>query len=240
MGRPFGVFAREYILTWDHVQAPYSFAWGDKDLALKSEQRASSIAFTVIFCRICSRCKCCLSNIIKPIHSSCDCRGSGYCRGDSLYNVLCGHRIFQVVLTQPPADARRRPPPEDGREPRRADPRLPSRAARHPEPAPAARATGFAHPGSPHTKENFRQKPDWLVQRSSDPSFVGAATSLRQENERKYFASLWKSIYEGKLAAVSHWTNFSDQDDMLKSNTFEVEEGAPWYDFARFAQVHIQ
>jgi hypothetical protein len=236
MGMPFGVFFREHILTWDHLQSPYSYELGSGLLELKPEQKTGAIVFMLLSTGIAAGAFLVLNRSRTTLLL--------IAGGTALVTFYAVTGYFKWCLTQPPADRRGLPPGGSSREPRHgahADPRLPSRSARRPASPPSDRTIGFATPGSPHTKEDFREKPDWLVpQRTSDFSLLGAATSLRRENERKYFASLWKKIYEGSLAAATHWTNYSHLDDKLKSNTFEVEEGAPWEAFARFAQKHIQ
>jgi hypothetical protein len=48
MGVSFGIFAREHILTWNHLWNPYSFAVNDKVLKLKPEVKATVIFYTLI------------------------------------------------------------------------------------------------------------------------------------------------------------------------------------------------
>jgi hypothetical protein len=146
--------------------------------------------------------------------------------GTALVTFYAVTGYFKWCLTQPPADGRKGPPRETV-----VERRTTSRGS------PSTRTTGFATPGSSHTKADFREKPDWLVPQGTSG---GGAASLHRANERAYFASLWKKIYEGRLAAFSHWTYYSEQDEKLKNNELPVTEGAPWEEFARFAQKHIQ
>ncbi len=220
MAMPFEVFAKQYLLTWDHLQNPYTIR---REREIKPEQKTQAVVGTLIAagvaagaCLVLDRSRTTLLVIAG---------------GTALVTFYAVTGYFKWCLTQPPADGRKGPPRETVVE-RRTTSRTSS----------STRQVGFATPGSPHTLEDFRQKPDWLVpQRTSGGSFVESASSLRRENERKYFASLWKKIYEGGLAVSTlHWTDYSHLDEKLRNNTFEVLEGAPWEEFARFAQKHIQ
>jgi hypothetical protein len=45
MAMPFEVFAREHLLTWDHLQNPYTIRRGRE---LKPEQKTNAIVITLI------------------------------------------------------------------------------------------------------------------------------------------------------------------------------------------------
>jgi hypothetical protein len=231
MGMPFGVFAREHILTWHHVQNPYSFALGYGLSALGSEQKTGAIVFTLISAGVAAGASLVLNRSRTTLLV--------IAGGTALITFYAVTGYFKWCLTQPPG--RRGSPPDGSRgEPRRGK-RTESKSPYRPPSSSSARTIGFASPGSPHTIEDFRQKPDWLVpQRETGGGIFDAATQFRREKEREYFASLWKKIYEGGTAAASHWMNYSEQDDLLRQNRLSVEGGTPWEAFARFAQKHIQ
>jgi hypothetical protein len=227
MGMTFGVFAREHILTWHHVQDPYVFALGSRLPALQPEQKTGAIVYTLISAGVAAGASLVLNRSRTTLLV--------IAGGTALVTFYAVTGYFKWCLTQPPADRRGLPPGGSSRGPR-DEARAERRSRSLDSSPPSARTTGIASPGSRHTIEDFRQKPDWLVPQKEE--------GLRPRLERAYFASLWKKIYEGGMSGVaarfSHWTDYSDQDDKLKRNKLSVIEGAPWEAFARFAQKHIQ
>ena len=212
----FGVFAREHILTWNHVKSPNSFEVNYRRLKLTDNDKAIAMIFAGLAAGaaplVLNRSRATLILIVV---------------GTSLTTLYAAKGYFKWRLMI-----------EDDQK------RFQEESSRNSQNSPAGSSRtvdepGLATPGSTHKIEDFRQKPDWLIpQGNSDPSFLGAATHLRRENERAYFGSLWKKIYEG--ASFSHWFNYSVQDGLLKNNKFAIEKDAPWEDFARFAQKHLQ
>ncbi len=210
MAVPFGVFARQYILTWNHLLSPFSFEFrGARELNPKQKARAQFHAL------INAGGAAGISLILNPSRTTLFVIAGG----TALVTFYAVTGYFKWCLTQPPALAQRRPPPE----------------------VPVQSELRIASPDSPHTKEDFRQEPDWLYpQPTLDPSPVDAA---RREKERAYFASLWKRMYRGdiamtdhralyselrNIAITDHWALYMEEDRLLKNNTFEVEKGAPW------------
>ncbi len=225
MGASFGVFFREHILTWNHLQSPFSFVVRgeakeiDPYHQVASEFIAAGVATGASYLLESSR-----TNILL------------IAGGTALTTFYAVTGYFKWCLMQPPVY--RRPVQENSD--KRGQERDKTNAKDSSSSRPV-RQQGFTSPGSSHKFEDFRNKPDWLVpQRTSNSSFLGAAANLRQEKERAYFASLWKSMYEGTIAHGEHWMNYSEQNDLLKNNKLSVIEGAPWEEFARFAQKYMQ
>ncbi len=189
MGMPFGVFAREHLLTWNHVQNPYVFELGSGLPALQPEQKTGAIVYTLISAGVAAGASLVLNRSRTTLLL--------IAGGTALATFYAVTGYFKWCLTQPPADRWRGPPPGGSR----SEPRHEARAERRSSSRSASSSVpikGFAVPGSPHTIEDFREKPDWLVpQRTSGGGFVDVTTTLRREGERAYFASLWKKIYEG-------------------------------------------
>lgn len=226
MGTSFEVFARDHILTWNHLQNPYAFVVKGQALKLKPQEISSAKVYSLFSAGLATGASYVLDRSRTTIFLI---AGSTVL---ATFYAVTGY--FKWCLMQPPVQ--KKPVPEN------SDKRSQERGEIKDSPSSRpVRQQGFTSPGSTHTFEDFRKKPDWLVpQRTSNSDFLGAATNLHQEKERAYFASLWKSMYEGLVAKGEHWANYSDQDAQLKNNKLSVIQGAPWEDFARFAQKYMQ
>jgi hypothetical protein len=219
MGTSFEVFARNLTLTWNHLQSPYSLEVKGKRRQLKYERKAAAIACGFISAGLAAGASYVLDRSRMTIFLS--------AAGTALATFYAITGYFKWRTMQPPVE---------GSLVKKTESDISSKSTTVP-----VRKPGITSPGSSHTFEDFKQKPNWLIpQPTSTSDFLSGAINLHRETERKYFASLWKSMYEGKIAEGEHWLEYSDQDALLRTNKFSVEQGAPWEAFARFAQKYMQ
>src|SRR5579862_2881943 len=223
----FEVFVREHILTGSHFRNPYSFEVQGKGRKLMYERKAAAIVCGFISAGLAAGASYVLDRSRTTILLS--------AAGTALttFYAVTGYfkwRIMQSPVERPlvkESDISTKSMSRPDRQTGITTPKGEASDSSVKSTTIPVRNPGIEFPGSSHTFEDFKQKPNWLIpQQSSDSTFVDKATNLRREMERKYFASLWKSMYEGFFVAGEHYVEYFDQDAQLRTNKFSVEQGA--------------